>query len=356
MPFGHVSETSVPTRINIGFNLSDIVQVAFWGLVGIVVVFSLAHLHFLEGPSALGDKLSAFATIFLGIFIKAAPFLLLGTLASGLVEVFVDRRVLVKLLPKNALVGAIAGSMMGLLFPVCECGVVPLTRRFLTKGVRLPLAVSFMLASPVVNPIVMASAISAFDFGPITLWRFGLSGAIALTIGLIFSLEKAPYRLTQAIPIVQGGSEDRVIDDAQRPSRAAQIQHALAIAGGEFFEMGRFLVLGSTLAALMQTVVPQSALIALSSGPLLPVLVMMALAVLLSICSTVDSFVALAFAGTFSGGSLLAFLVFGPMVDIKSTLLYLQVFNRRTVFYLLLLTFMLCLTSALFVNLFLPWS
>jgi uncharacterized membrane protein YraQ (UPF0718 family) len=120
--------------------------------------------------------------------------------------------------------------------------------------------------------------------------------------------------------------------------------------------MGRFLVLGTGLAALMQTFIPQSTLISLGSGPVISVLIMMALAVVLSVCSTVDSFVALAFANTFSGGSVLAFLVFGPMVDVKSTFLYLRVFRRKVVVYLVLLTGMFVLMSGIFINLFLPWS
>ena len=94
--------------------------------------------------------------------------------------------------------------------------------------------------------------------------------------------------------------------------------------------MGRYLVMGAMLAAVLQTFIPQTALLAIGNGPLLSVLVMLALAVLLSICSTVDAFVALGFVGTFSFGSILSFLVFGPMVDIKSILMYLQVLPPQT--------------------------
>ncbi len=115
--------------------------------------------------------------------------------------------------------------------------------------------------------------------------------------------------------------------------------------------MGRYLIAGSLLAALLQTVVPQTALLAVGSGPLLSVLVMMALAVLLSICSTVDAFVSLAFVGSFTSGSILSFLVFGPMVDIKSVMLYLQVFQRKTVLYIVWLVFLFVLLASVFINL-----
>jgi uncharacterized membrane protein YraQ (UPF0718 family) len=128
----------------------------------------------------------------------------------------------------------------------------------------------------------------------------------------------------------------------------------LLIAADEFFEMSRYLIAGALLAALMQTVIRQQALIALGQGPVLSVLVMVALAVLLSICSTVDAFIALAFVGAFTNGSILAFLVFGPMVDIKSTLMFLRVFKPRMVVYLIGLTLLMVLVVTVVWNLFGP--
>jgi uncharacterized membrane protein YraQ (UPF0718 family) len=134
-----------------------------------------------------------------------------------------------------------------------------------------------------------------------------------------------------------------------------RLQASLRIAADEFFEMGRYLIIGSLLAALMQTVVPQSALLAVGSGPVLSVLLMQGLAFVLSVCSTVDAFLSLAFANTFTTGSILGFLVFGPMVDIKSTLMFLGVFQRKIVAYLVILPFLLVLLIGVFVNLNLPW-
>jgi hypothetical protein len=322
--------------------------------LGLLAIAALAGLRRAPALAQAGGQLSVFATVFLGIFIEAVPFLFLGTLASGLVEVFVRREVLLRLLPSGTFAGALTGSLLGMIFPVCECGVIPLARRLIRKGVRLPVGIAFMLAAPVVNPVVIASTIAAFGLGPMALWRFALSGLIAVAVGLVFSVERQPQRLLQVTPILGGTSAaDAAI---LRKPLGGRVQQALQIAAEEFFEMGRFLILGAALAALMQTLVPQSFLLGLGSGPVLSVLVLMLLAAVLSICSTVDSFVALAFARAFTGGSVLAFLVFGPMVDIKSTLLYLNVFRRRTVLYILLLTFMLTMVGAVFVNLYLPWA
>ena len=124
----------------------------------------------------------------------------------------------------------------------------------------------------------------------------------------------------------------------------------LATSADEFFEIGRFLILGASLASLLQTVVPQASLLGLSQGPVLSVLILILLAVLLSVCSTVDAFIALSFAGSFTTGSILAFLVFGPMVDIKSTAMFLHVFQRKTVVYMILLPLFLTILAAVFIN------
>ncbi|MCW5876904.1 MAG: permease [Anaerolineales bacterium] len=325
------------------------------GLLGLAVLLLLAVLglqNWAAAGFALPDQFFTLSTIFLGIFIEAAPFLLLGTLASGLVEVFLDRDAIQRLMPKNALAGAVAGGLLGFVFPVCECGVIPLTRRFFTKGLAPATGIAFLLASPVINPIVVASTYAAYGWGPILFWRIGLSLFIAVTVGLVFALQSRSAQLLRPTPLIQisGASVDHA-HPATAGSLGQRLNRALLIAGDEFFEMGRFLIIGSLVAALLQTVVPQTALLAVGSGPLLSVLVMMALAVLLSICSTVDAFVSLAFVGTFTSGSILSFLVFGPMVDIKAVMLYLQVFRRKTVLYMVWLTFLLTLLATVFINL-----
>lgn len=322
------------------------------GLALLGVMLLLLAQNWMAGGFAVPDQFFTFTTIFLGIFIEAAPFLLLGTLASGLVEVFFKRDAVQRLLPRGPFLGALAGGLLGFLFPVCECGVVPLTRRLFHKGMAPATGIAFLLASPVLNPIVVLSTYAAYGWGPVLWLRVGLSLAIAVAAGLIFALEEQPTRLLRPMSLapIRGASVDAAVPD-RTAGMGAKLGQALGIAGEEFFEMGRYLIAGSLLAALLQTLVPQGTLLALGSGPLLSVLVMMALAVLLSICSTVDAFVSLAFVGTFTTGSILSFLVFGPMVDIKSVLLYLQVFRRRTVVYMVLLPFLMVVLASVFINL-----
>jgi uncharacterized membrane protein YraQ (UPF0718 family) len=309
------------------------------------------------GPlGSILDTLSTFTTVFLGVFIEAAPFLLLGTLASALIEVYFNQDDLQRLIPRNPLGGALVGAMLGLFFPVCECGSVPLTRRLFKKGMPVSVGVTFLLAAPVMNPIVIASTAAAFGIGPILYLRIGLSVIIAIITGLVFATQKHPEQLlnVHAWAYISGGSAAAQAIETPafvRPGLRAGLPRVQAIVVDEFFEMGRYLIIGSLLAGLLQTVVPQSVLLAFSHGPILSVLAMLALAVVLSVCSTVDAFIALAFAGTFTAGSLLAFLVFGPMVDIKSTLLFLRIFKPKAVAYLILLPLAMTILFAVFMNL-----
>lgn len=311
--------------------------------------------------AGLGESLVTFTTVFLSIFIEAAPFLMLGTLASGLVEVFFNQGDFSRLVPRHPLAAALLGGVLGLAFPVCECGVVPLARRLVRKGLPLSAAIAFLLAAPVVNPIVIASTLAAFGPGPILYGRLGLSLLIAVATGAVFAFQSRPERLLlpASRPVMAGGAPDLHVHLPAASAPAAplgrRLLRVLAIAVDEFFEMGRYLVAGGLLAAGMQTVVPQAALLGLGSGPVVSVLVLIALAVLLSICSTVDAFIALAFAASFTPGSVLAFLVYGPMVDIKSTLMFLGVFQRRAVVYLIVLPLLMTLLAGLFINLNVAW-
>ena len=338
----------------------------------------------------VADTLTVFSTRFLGIFIEAAPFLLLGTVTSGLIEAFISHDDLMRILPRHPVLATVAGGLMGFAFPVCECGVVPVTRRLYRKGLPLPVGIAFLLAAPVVNPIVIASTYAAFHARAIEIvyLRVAVALVAAVLIGLLFGLQSRADRLLRepghvpawrrspsppapaALAVVHdpepslsglpgrlvlapAGAAPALAANA-RPSRMALIpglRHALSLAAEEFFEMGRYLILGSLLAAGLRVVITQGQLEALATNPVNSVFVMQALAFLLSICSTADAFVALDFANTFTLGSILGFLTFGPMVDIKSTLMFLGVFRRRVVLYLILLPFLMTTLIAIWVNL-----
>ncbi len=309
-----------------------------------------------QGLPYLYQRIQTFVTIFLGIFIEAVPFLLAGAVVSGSIAVFVDQSAIDRYLPKAALPGAMVGGLMGVIFPVCECGVVPVVRRLYEKGLPLSIGIAFLLAAPVVNPVVILSTYSAFGWGAILVGRIVFSFLIAVVVGFLFSRAKPAEVLLPAICQAHADACCSIHDQHLPKAPLSQrFTRSLTLAGDDFLDMVRYLIAGSMLAAAMQTLVPQSALLAVGQGPVISVLVMQALAFVLSVCSTVDAFLALAFAGTFTTGSVLAFLVFGPMVDIKSSLMFLGVFQRRAVAYLILLPLLLSMLMGIWWNLNIGW-
>ncbi len=317
-------------------------------------------------PVSVPDRLHTFATIFLGIFIEAAPFLLAGAVASGFVEVFVRPEVLARLIPRHPVLGALAGAALGIALPVCECGIVVVVRRLLAKGLPLRVGVAFLLAAPVVNPIVFASTLTAFGAGKMLLARFVLSFAFATLIALLFGTAR-PDEVLRDKPghghdHHHGHSHHHHHDHhhghnhhhhAEEPTAAPlarRLHAAVGAAADDLFDVGRYLVAGSLLAAALQALVPQEAILGIGSGAVSSVLVLSVLAFVISVCSTVDAFVALSFVGTFTPASILAFLVFGPMVDIKSSLMFASIFRPRVVTYLIALplgaTLVVCLLLA----------
>ena len=341
-------------------------QRAFLWLAVISVVGIALYVMF-SGNRNPETTITDFSTRFLGIFIEAAPFLLLGSAVSGLLEVFVRREDIIRWLPKNPVTATVGGAFMGFVFPVCECGVVPVTRRLFTKGLPMSVGVAFLLAAPVMNPIVLVSTFIAFENQPnqteIVALRFVITAVVAISVGVIFAVAARPQEILRPVSFApamggDGGDLSEIKQPGQnliapaKPTILGNIYRASKVASYEFFEMGRFLVVGCLLAALMQTVITQETLLRLGEGPLLSVIIMQALGFVLSVCSTVDAFLALAFVGTFSGGSILAFLTFGPMIDIKSTLMFVGVFKRKTVAYLILLPLLMTMLIGLWINLF----
>ncbi|MBN8590110.1 MAG: permease [Anaerolineae bacterium] len=331
--------------------LTQLVRDWLWIILALLIAGVLLAISISAGRDP-GTVISIFATRFLGIFIEAAPFLLLGVMVSGMIDAFVTPDDIARLVPKNPVLATIAGAFLGFAFPVCECGVVPVVRKLFTKGLPMWVGVTFLLAAPVINPIVLASTFVAFGFSPVFIGRFLGTIAVSIAVGLVFALGARPQDVLRPVALMPlRGGDGTVPLTMPRRTLMMGLREALRSANREFFDMSRYLVIGTALAAAMQTFVPQDVLVALGRGPVISVVVMQVLAFVLSVCSTVDSFLALAFVGTFTSGSIITFLIFGPMIDIKSMLMFVGVFKRKTVLYLIVLPFLMSLIIGVWLNL-----
>jgi uncharacterized membrane protein YraQ (UPF0718 family) len=262
--------------------------------------------------------LQNFFLVFSSLLIEAMPFILLGSFVSAAIEVFVPERVIERITALPQALQLPAAGLAGMAFPVCECGSVPVARRLARKGLSSGAAMTFMLAAPILNPVVIASTIVAYQgrdtLWPIVLGRTGLGLLAAIAVGWVVS-NQDPRTLLRRF----GDT-----DTHQHGHRTGAFFSHLS---NDLVFMGRFLVLGAAVAAAMQTFVPQSLIASVADTPFLSLVAMMALAFVLSLCSESDAFVAASFV-QFGVGSQLAFLVFGPMVDTKLAFLYSGTFNR----------------------------
>ncbi|MCI4169710.1 permease [Bacillus spizizenii] len=282
-------------------------------------------------------------SIFISILIEAIPFILIGVILSGIIQMFVSEEMIARIMPKNRFLAVLFGALAGVLFPACECGIIPITRRLLLKGVPLHAGVAFMLTAPIINPIVLFSTFIAFgNRWSVVFYRGGLALAVSVIIGIILSYQFKDNQLLK--PDEPGHHHHHHHSLLQK--LGGTLRHAI----NEFFSVGKYLIIGAFIAAAMQTYVKTSTLLAIGQNDVSSSLVMMGLAFVLSLCSEVDAFIASSFSSTFSLGSLIAFLVFGAMVDIKNLLMMLAAFKKRFVFLLITYIVVIVLAGSLLVK------
>ncbi len=305
--------------------------------------------------SARAGFLQGFTMMFLGILLEALPFVLLGALISSLVHLHLNADAVAHMLPKNPQLGICAAALLGFLVPVCECAIVPITRSLVRKGVPLGMAVAFLLAVPIVNPIVLASTYYAFAGA----WGVVLLRALCGFLVAVFVGDYLGSRLKDHYPArntrfheteewEHGHSHNRPPANGGLTAVRRLLEHT----SEEFFGVGRYLIIGAALSAALQTLLPRQWLAAVGQSNLLSVVALMFLAYGLSLCSEADAFIARTFVGHFTGGSILAFLVLGPMLDLKGTLLLTDAFSGTFVRRLAATTFAAVLALGLLANCF----
>ncbi|MCL4238329.1 MAG: permease [Anaerolineae bacterium] len=286
----------------------------------------------------LAEPLTQFAARFLAVLAGAAPSLLFGALAAGLIEVFLGRGDLARLIPRRTLPAALVGSVLGLLLPVGEYGVILVTRALLRKGMPLPAAVAFLLAGPVINPIALAGTTVALrDHDPSLL---ALRVVVALVSAvLIGTLARwLPGRWLRPVSFVP--------DAAPR----AGLRRALIVSGREIALLSRYLLIAALLAAGVRLIVAPGDFESLAGGRVGAVLALQARAFALPTGTPADAFAARDLSGVFARGAVLAFLTWGAMLDLTGTALLLSVLRRRAVFALLALTLLITVLAGVIVG------
>jgi uncharacterized membrane protein YraQ (UPF0718 family) len=283
------------------------------------------------------DSQQDFALAFLSILFEGAPFILLGTLASGFIDIYLPAGTMDRFLPKNRTLAVLTAGLLGAVFPVCECAVVPVIRRLVKKGLPVSCALTYMLAAPVVNPITALSTWKAFqgqNAAMMTGSRLLLGFLVAAAVGLIVS--RLPLAAVLKAKVLDN------LDEPQKPRASHDCGHdhshgednrlvaAFRSALKDFIDVGVYFSIGVSITALFNTGIAPGAewLDGLAGNSVAAPAALMVLAFVLSLCSTSDAFIA-ATLDKFAWGAKLAFLTFGPMMDVKLIFLYQTVLRKR---------------------------
>lgn len=316
------------------------IRLRTWAVTGLspALVFALVRIF------GVDDNQSAqtFALVFTAIVAEALPFVLLGAFAAALLEVYVPDRVFDRIARLPVALQLPAAAAGGFAFPVCECGSVPVARRLIAKGMHPSAGLTFMIASPIFNPIVLGSTWVAYNARGLglemVLGRAGLGLVLALVAGWAIGTEGAHGLLRPRSDDCDHDHDASCCSSKQESFSSHLID--------DFLYMGKFLILGAALAATMQALVPQSLIGGAASSAVIASLALMAVAFISSLCSEADAFVAVSFT-PFPIGSQLAFLVFGPVLDFKLLFLYGATFKRRLLGSLVMVAIPVILAGAL---------
>jgi uncharacterized membrane protein YraQ (UPF0718 family) len=280
-----------------------------WTYLPLVIIAQGSFATLFDAPA-----LRNWATIFVSLTLQALPFLVMGVIVSATISALVPASWLARALPRRTALAVPTAGLAGALLPGCECSSVPVAGRLVSRGIPAAAALTFLLAAPAINPIVLVSTAVAFPGDPeMVLARFLASLVAAVTVGFLWSALGRSEWMEERLHAHQHGST---------------VDNFVSTATSDFLQAGGFLVAGAALVATLQTLVPQSVFESLGGDGVVAIVTMAGLAVLLSVCSEADAFVAAGLT-QFSLTSRLVFLVVGPMVDLKLVTLQAGSFGRR---------------------------
>ena len=271
--------------------------------------------------------------IFISIILEAIPFFILGVLLSSLIQEFVSEDTLKRLIPKNPFLGSIVGILIGFFIPTCDCAVIPVAKRLIKKNVPLNVCISFMLASPIVNPVSILSTIYAFRkvMPQMIFYRIGFGILAAFLAGILISFISKKRNI-----VINGDADNNFCScGGEYQNSDSHFWNIIWNSKEEFLGIMKYLIIGTLITTIMQFIISTTSLNLIVNNKIIQIIVMMLFAYIISLCSTADAFVGRTFLNQVSNSSILAFLLLGPMIDLKNTLVLSDNFEKKFVMKLL---------------------
>lgn len=306
----------------------------------LIILRSDLYLQFDPNGAVVSAKINDLLTTFRSIFIQAIPFVLFGSLVSAIVNVYVKQEWLLKLIPKNRILSHIVISLFGVFMPVCECGNVPVARSLMLKGFKVSHVFTFLLAAPIINPVTVFATWEAFQDPVILFTRIVGAFLIANIIGIILSFNKNDEELLTP----EFYKEVCEVHDHDH-THGSKFKNFINTFQKEFILIMEMLIIGAGIASISQTFIPREIILSIGSSPVFSILAMILFSFVISVCSSVDSFIVLPYVSSFTSGSIISYLLFGPMIDIKILTLMKSTFSVKV---LIIVSTLVTLFSILF--------
>lgn len=312
----------------------------------------------------------AFSTIAVSIFLEGLFFLLIGVIISSVIDVFISEETIRKFIPTNKFLALLSASLLGLIFPICECGIVPVIHRLLKKGVPLYLCITLLFSSPIVNIVVILSTYFAFR-GHLMIVVLRIAGGFLISIvtGFVISIsfkkEEVMNSTAASINHISCGCShdthhcsDHIIPETGSVLYTnnrffAKTGKIIGHAIDEFFETSKYFIFGILITSILQTIIPNQYYIQFGHNFPFSNIFMIFLPYVLSVCSNTDAFIARSFFNQFNASSLLCFMIFGAMFDIKTTIMLKKIFKTGFIVRLLMFITVATLCYSFIVEIFL---
>ena len=283
------------------------------------------------------EEIGDFASIFTSIVLEAIPFIILGSFISAIIQTCISEEIIAKLIPNVSILGYIGAALIGLIFPVCECAIVPITRRLMKKGLPVGVGVTFMLAVPIINPVVIMSTYYAFyDKQSMVILRTVGGFVAAILIGMIVNaLEENKHGI-----ILDSIENDNYCNCGCNASfeNQSKFKAIFEHTNREFLDIMGYLIFGAFISSGFQVVASHGGFNFISDNKVLVIIFMMFLGFALSLCSEADAFVGRSFLANYSFSGVAAFLILGPMLDLKNLMMLSGAFKKSFVLKLVITT------------------
>lgn len=303
-----------------------------------IFIISVSYLYKKYNIQFNFHEIGDFCTIFISIILDALPFIIIGSLVSASIQIFVSQEFIERIIPGNSVIGYICAGLIGLIFPVCECAIVPITRRLIKKGVPTGLGVTFMMSVPIVNPVVIMSTYYAFyDTQEMVIIRTAGGFVCAVIIGIIMD-----YLSKDDANIISGSGDFETMCDCgclDITIGKNKVKSLIEHTNREILNIMPYLIFGAFLSSAFQVVASHRGFEFISENKVLVIIFMMFLGFALSLCSEADAFVGKTFYSTYSFSSIAAFLLIGPMLDMKNLIMLSGGFRKEFISKLAFVTF-----------------